>query len=83
MSELVMPWPRISWPRSPERLRNVGAVLVDGEVHLGFDRDIESIEQLKQAPDADPIAVVAPREDAVAVGLVRRGDGRALALAEG
>ena len=66
----------------PESLRNVGAVLVDAEIHLGFDRDVEGVEQLEQAPDADPIAVIAPREDAVAVRLVRRRDGRALALAE-
>ena len=43
----------------PESLWNVGAVLVDAEIHLGFDRDIEGVEQLEQAPDADPIAVIA------------------------
>ena len=66
----------------PEGLRNVGAMLVDAEIHLGFDGHVEGVEQLEQAPDADPIAVIAPREDAVAVRLVRRRDGRALALAE-
>ena len=37
------------------------------------------VVQVEQAPDTNAIAVVAPAEDAVALRLVRRRDGRALA----
>ena len=66
----------------PQRLRDVRAEVVDRGVHLRLGGDPELVEELEEAPDPDPIAVVPPRVDAVALGLVRRGDGRALAAAE-
>ena len=56
-----------------------GAVLVDGDVHLRLHGQAQLVEELEHAPDAHAIAVVAPAIDAVALRLVRRGDGRALA----
>src|SRR5207245_1701613 len=61
--------------------RDVGAVLVDGYVHLRFQRKVELVGQLEESPDADAVAVVAPTEDAVALRLVGRSDRRALAHA--
>ena len=58
---------------------DVRAVLVDGDVHLRLHGQVQLVEELEHAPDAHAIAVVAPAIDAVALGLVRRGDGRALA----
>src|SRR6266511_1103686 len=56
-------------------------MLIDGCVHLGLDGDVELIEEFEQPPDADAIAVVAPGEDAMGVGLFWRGDPCSLALA--
>ena len=42
----------------------------------------ELVEQLEEPPDADAVAVVAPAVDAVALRLVGRRDGRALAHPE-
>jgi hypothetical protein len=62
---------------------DVGAVIVDGDVHLRLGGQVERVEQLEHAPDADAIAVVAPAIDAVALRLVGRRDGHALAHAVG
>src|SRR5881397_385501 len=63
-------------------LGDVRRHLVDGRVHLGLGGKAELVEQLEQAPDAHAVAVVAPAVDAVALRLVRRRDGGALAGAE-
>ena len=65
-----------------QRLGDLRAVCVDGGVHLRLDRQIEGVEERQQPPDADPVSVVAPREDAVARCLVGRRDCRALAAPE-
>src|SRR4029453_1944262 len=62
--------------------RNVGRRLVDGGVHLRLGGKAELIEELEETPDAHTVAVVAPAENAVALRLVRRRDGRALAHPE-
>jgi len=62
----------------PQPRGDVGRDLVDLRVHLRLGRNAELVEQLEQPPDPDPIAVVAPAEDAVALRLVGRRDGRAL-----
>ena len=62
-----------------QALGDVGRRLVDLGVHLRLGGQAELVEQVEDAPDADAIAVVAPAVDAVALGLVGRGDGRALA----
>src|SRR5262249_18790392 len=66
----------------PESGGDVGAVIVDGDVHLRLGREPERGEQIEHAPDADTIAVVAPAEDAVALRLVGWRDGRSLSHAE-
>ena len=43
-----------------QTLRDIWAVLVDGRVHLGLDRDSQSIEEVKEPPDADAIPIVTP-----------------------
>jgi hypothetical protein len=62
-----------------ELRRDVGAMLVDRDVHLGLDRHAEGIEQLEHPPHADAVAVVPPAVDAGARGLVGRRDRHALA----
>ena len=69
-------------PRA-QLLGDVGRHLVDRRVHLRLDRDVERVEHFEQAPHADPVAVVAPRKDRMALRLIGRRDRRALALAEG
>ena len=59
-SEFVMPWPRISSLRACKRLGISWAVLVDGRVHLGFDRDSQGIEEVQEPPDTDAIPIVTP-----------------------
>jgi hypothetical protein len=49
-------------------------VLVDGSIHLGLGGDIELVEELEQSPDADTVAIVAPGENAVGIGLLWRRD---------
>src|SRR5262245_65925268 len=67
---------------SPEARRDIGGRFIDLGVHLGLGGKAQLVEQLEEAPDAHTIAVVAPAVDAVALGLVGRGDGRPLAHAE-
>src|SRR5207248_8112892 len=66
----------------PQPLGNVRRHLVDRGVHLSLSGNAELVEHLEQAPDAHAIAVVAPAVDAVALRLVGRRDGGALAGAE-
>src|SRR6266446_3386043 len=59
--------------------RSVRRGLVDLEVHLRFHGQVQLVEEVEQAPDADAVAVVAPAVDARAHRLVGRRDGHALA----
>ena len=43
-----------------QTLRDIWAVLVDGRVHLGFDRDSQGIEEVQEPPDTDAIPIVTP-----------------------
>src|SRR5258706_6981141 len=54
------------------RLDDLGAVVVERGVDERADRELERLEQLEAAPDADAVAVVAPRviED-VGLGALR------------
>src|SRR5262249_18510437 len=63
--------------------RDVRRLLVDGAVHLGLGRYPQLIEQVEETPDPHAVAVVPPAVHAVALGLVRRRDGCALADSEG
>jgi hypothetical protein len=40
--------------------RDIGAMLVDGRIHLGFDGDSQGIEEVKEPPDTDAIPIVTP-----------------------
>ena len=70
------PVPQNLIPALPEFDRNIGAVLVDSDIHLGLYWNVEGIKQLKEPPDPDAIAIVAPGENAVTLGLIGRGNGR-------
>jgi len=69
-------------PAGAEAFGDVGTFVIDRGVHLRFDRDAEFVHHVEQAPDADAVSVVAPGIDGMAQRLVRRRDGRTLAVAE-
>src|SRR5262249_1098313 len=49
---------------------------VDGGIHLGLDGNVERIKQLKEPPDPNAIAIIAPGENAMTVGLIGGSYGR-------